>query len=60
MDQVAPGQFVGDEEVLIVPTAETVKQSFFLELSLGKTDRRRILSYESICYLDIILYGLYY
>ena len=27
---------LGDEEVLIVPTAETVKQSFFLELSLAQ------------------------
>ncbi|XP_059095302.1 dynein axonemal heavy chain 3-like [Tigriopus californicus] len=36
VDQVAPGQFVGDDEVLIVPTAETVKQSFFLELALAQ------------------------
>eukprot|EP00095_Tigriopus_kingsejongensis_P002576 maker-scaffold274_size229011-snap-gene-1.23 protein:Tk02576 transcript:maker-scaffold274_size229011-snap-gene-1.23-mRNA-1 annotation:"hypothetical protein LOTGIDRAFT_210054" len=46
VDQVAPGQFVGDDEVLIVPTAETVKQSFFLELALAQETPLAILGHS--------------
>lgn len=39
VDQVSPNQIIvgnGDDDSIIVPTAETVKHSFFLELALAQ------------------------